>query len=163
RVAGNSIQDAGIRPSVRRMVVARANGKKAPFSPDGPLTWGEIDVVRTDVFNPAVIPGLLPPGPVTPGQSWKASPAPVLELTDMEKVDEGELTVKFLGVAEVEKRKVAKLEVGGTVRGVNEDGPNRQTLAGTAYFDLDAGMLTYLSIKGTHELLDGTTSQTVGI
>ena len=42
------------------MVVIKAGERKAPFSPDGPLTWGEIDVVRTDVFNPALVPGLLP-------------------------------------------------------------------------------------------------------
>ena len=41
----------------------QVRGPPRPFSPDGPLTWGEIDVVRTDVFNPAAIPGLLPPGP----------------------------------------------------------------------------------------------------
>ncbi|HYH67627.1 MAG TPA: hypothetical protein VD866_23215, partial [Urbifossiella sp.] len=33
---------------------------------------------------------------------------------------------------------------------------------GTAFFDLDAKLLTYLSVKGTHELLDGTSGQTTG-
>src|SRR6185312_472132 len=128
RVVGNNTQDAGIRPSVRRMVVIRSGERRAPFSPDGPLTWGEIDVVRTDVFNPSVIPGLLPPGPVKPGRSWKASAAAVAELTDMEKVESGELTVEHLGITEVEKKRVAKLKISGTVRGVNEDGPSRQRI-----------------------------------
>lgn len=163
RVLGPTTQDAGIRPSVRRLVVLKSGPKKAPFSPDGPLTWGEIDVVRTDVFSPAVVPGLLPPGPVKPGQTWKATPAAVAELTDMEKVDEGDLTVEFVGVLTVDGKRVARLKLGGTVRGVNEDGPNRQKLDGTAYFDLGAGILTYLSVKGTHELLDGTSGQTVGL
>ena len=68
-----------------------------PFSPDGPLTWGEIDVVRTDVFNPARIPGLLPAGPVKKGQTWKASAAAVAELTDMEKVEDGALDGRVRG------------------------------------------------------------------
>ena len=68
RTVGEAKQDAGIRPSVRRMVVIKSGERKAPFSPDGPMTWGEIDVVRTDVFNPALIPGLLPNGPVKPEQ-----------------------------------------------------------------------------------------------
>ena len=55
----------------------------------------------------------------------------------------------------------AKLRISGTVRGVNEDGPNRQKLEGTAYFNTEAGIVSYLSIKGTHELLDGA-GQTVG-
>lgn len=162
RTVGELKQDAGIRPSVRRMVVIRAGTRKAPFSPDGPLMWGEIDVVRTDVFNPALIPGLLPPGAVKPGQTWKASAATVAELTDMEKVEEGAITVEFVGVTKVAERRVARLKLSGTVRGVNEDGPNRQKIDGTAYFDLDGGFLSYLSVRGTKDLLDGK-GQTVGV
>ena len=161
RVVGTNSQDAGIRPSVRRMVVIRTGERRAPFSPDGPLTWGEIDVVRTDVFNPAAIPGLLPNAPVKPGQTWKATAAAVAELTDMEKVEEGGLTVEFVGMTTLLGKPAAKLRISGTVRGVNEDGPNRQKLEGTAYFNTEAGIVSYLSIKGTHELLDGA-GQTVG-
>jgi hypothetical protein len=156
RTLGPVAQEASIRPSVRRMVVMKSGPRKAPFSPDGPLTWGEIDVVRTDVFTPAAVPGLLPTGPVKPGQSWKPTDAAVAELTDMEKVEEGSLTVEFVGVAVVNGRRTARLGVGGTVRGVNEDGPSRQRLDGTAYFDLESNLLVYLSLKGTHELLDGS-------
>jgi len=162
RVIGPNKQDAGIRPSVRRMVVIRKDDRRAPFSPDGPLTWGEIDVVRTDVFNPAVIPGLLLKGPVKPGQTWKATATAVAELTDMEKVEEGDLTVEFVGMTTLVGKPAAKLRIAGTVRGVNEDGPNRQKLEETAYFNLEAGLVNYLSIKGTHELLDGASGQTMG-
>jgi hypothetical protein len=162
RTVGEAKQDAGVRPSVRRMVILKSGERKAPFSPDGPLTWGEIDVVRTDVFCPALIPGLLPPNRVKPGQSWKASAAAVAELTDMEKVEEGAVTVEFVGLTKVSGKPLARLKLTGTVRGVNEDGPNRQKIDGTAYFDLDASILTYLSVRGTHELLDGK-GQTVGV
>ncbi len=162
RTVGEAKQDAGIRPSVRRMVIIKAGERKAPFSPDGPMTWGEIDVVRTDVFNPALVPGLLPNGPVKPGQTWKASAASVAELTDMEKVEEGAITVEFVGITKPGGKQLARLKISGTVRGVNEDGPNRQKLDGTAYFDLEAGILTYLSVKGTKELLDGK-GQTAGV
>lgn len=162
RTVGGAKQDAGIRPSVRRMVVVKAGARKAPFSPDGPLTWGEIDVVRTDVLNPALVPGLLPPAAVKPGQAWKASAAAVSELTDMEKVEDGSITVEFVGVAKVNDRRMARLKLSGSVRGVNEDGPNRQKIDGTAYFDLESNYLAYLSVKGTHELLDGE-GRTVGV
>jgi hypothetical protein len=162
RTIGDLKQDAGIRPSVRRMIVIKSGARRAPFSPDGPLMWGEIDLVRTDVFNPALIPGLLPSTPVKPGESWVASAAAVAELTDMEKVDEGRLTVEFVGATKVGEKRVARLKLSGTVRGVNEDGPSRQKLEGTGYFDLDGGILTYLSVKGTKELLDGK-GQTVGL
>jgi hypothetical protein len=42
----------------------------------------------------------------------------------------------------------------GTVRGINEDGPNRQRLEGYFYFDLDSRHLSYLSLKGVSILLD---------
>ncbi len=155
RRVGDADQDATVRPAVRRMVVLKGGAKKAPFSPDGPLTWGEIDLIRTDIFTPAAVPGLLPAGPVRPGQSWPVAPAAVAELTDMEKVDAGGLTAEYVGPTTVDGKRLARLKVSGTVRGVNEDGPNTQTLDGTLYFDLDAHFLTYLSLKGTHELLDG--------
>lgn len=162
RFVGEVKQDAGLRPSIRRMVIIKNGTRKAPFSPDGPLTWGEIDVVRTDVFNPALIPGLLPTQAVKPGQTWKASDAAIAELTDMQKVDEGSIVIEFIGIARPNGKQLARLKISGTLRGVNEDGPNRQKVEGTAYFDLNGSILSYLSVKGTKELLDGK-GQTVGI
>jgi hypothetical protein len=168
RALGDIKQDASIRPSVRRMVVIRPKALKdalarpVPFSPDGPLTLGELDIVRTDVFAPALVPGLLPPGAVKPGATWKASADAVSELTNVEKVEEGGVTVEFVGIAKPGGKQLARLKVSGTVRGVNEDGPCRHKLDGTAYFDLDANLLTYLSVKATKEMLDGK-GQTVGV
>src|SRR5262249_18295988 len=42
----------------------------------------------------------------------------------------------------------------GTVRGTNEDGPNRQTLDGYLYFDLESNHVSYLYLKGLSVLLD---------
>jgi hypothetical protein len=103
----------------------------------------------------------LPTGAVRKGQTWKASAAAVAELTDMEKVESGEITIEFAGVAEINNKRLARLEISGSIRGVNEDGPNQQKLEGKAFFDLDDGLLSYLSLRGTHELLDGK-GQTVG-
>src|SRR5207245_8275778 len=69
RTVGDKPQDVTIRPAVRRMVILRTGHREVPFSPDGPLTWSEIDLVRTDVFTPALI-GLLPERPVVPGDRW---------------------------------------------------------------------------------------------
>lgn len=155
RTIGDQEQKAGIREAVRRMVVLRgAGGKKAPFSPDGPLTYGEIDVVKNDLFSPTLVAGLLPAKEVKPGDKWAASAAAVQDLTDLDAITDGGLTVEFVGVVPVSNRKHAKLAVSGTVRGTNEDGPNRQKLDGTAYFDLEQNRLDYLKLTGTHEMLD---------
>src|SRR5262249_27591545 len=51
RTVADRPQEASLRPGVRRMVLLREGPRKAPFSPDGPLTWSEIDQVRTDTLT----------------------------------------------------------------------------------------------------------------
>lgn len=155
RTVGGREQKADIRPEVRRMVVMRSDkGKKAPFSPDGPLAFDDIDVVKSDLFCPALVPGLLPAKAVTAGTRWRATDEAVADLTDLEKVEGGGLDVEFVGVIESNKRKYAKLSLSGTVKGTSEDGPSRQQIDGTAYFDLEANRLSYLKLNGVHEMLD---------
>lgn len=154
RTVGDREQKADLREAIRRMVVMRSDkGKKAPFSPDGPLTLNEIDVVRNDIFPAVLVPGLLPANAVKPGDKWAASTAAVMDLTDLESLDEGGLTVEFVSVVMIGNRRNAKLKVSGSVRGQSDDGPTRQKLDGTAYFDLEAERLAYLKLSGTHELI----------
>jgi len=162
RTIGDKEQKATIREGVRRMVVLRSEkGKKAPFSPDGPLLWSEIDVVKHDLFTPVLVAGLLPKDDVKTGAKWTASAAAIAELTDLETIDEGGLAVEFSSVVMLNDRKLAKLAITGTVRGINEDGPTRQKLDGTAYFDIEAGRLTYLKLNGVHEML-GSDGKAIG-
>jgi hypothetical protein len=153
RTVGDRPQQATIRPEVRRLVLLRKGNAEVPFSPDGPLTWGEIDQVRTDVFTPALT-GLLPERPVRSGDRWSASNGAVLELTDLERLAEGQLDCRLEQVTVLEKRRHARIAFSGTVRGTNEDGPNRQTLDGYLYFDLDSNHVSYLYLKGISVLLD---------
>ncbi len=155
RTVGDRKQTADIRKDVRRLVVLRSNNVKSPFSPDGPLLWSEIDVVKNDLFAPALADGLLPGKEVKPGDSWNATASAVRELTDLEKVSVGALVVKLVGVVTFDGKSRARLSVSGSLRGVDDNGPAKHTLDGTAYVDLDTSLLSYLSVKGTHELLDG--------
>ncbi len=156
RTIGDKEQKASIRDTVRRMVVLRSEkGKKAPFSTDGPLLWSEIDVVKHDIFTPVLVAGLLPKDEVKPGSKWTANAAAIAELTDLETIDEGGIAVEFASVVMLNDRKLAKVAITGTVRGTNEDGPTRQKLDGTAYFDIEAKRLTYLKLNGVHEMLGG--------
>src|SRR5439155_13817583 len=153
RTVGDKPQDVTIRPAVRRMVILRTGHREVPFSPDGPLTWSEIDLVRTDVFTPALI-GLLPERAVAPGDRWPAAAAAVEELTDLEKIEEGSLECRFDEITSLAGRRLARVRLVGSVRGVNEDGPNRQQFDGYYYFDLTSNPLPYLSLEATHFLLD---------
>lgn len=155
RKVGDQPQQSTIRPEVRRLVVLRHRNMEVPFSPDGPLTWGEIDLVRTDVFTPALV-GLLPGKPVQPGDRWTAAHPAIQELTDLERIEDGQVECRLEQVTTIERRRHARVALAGTVRGVNEDGPNRQRLEGYFFFDLESNHLSYLYIKGTNYLLDKT-------
>jgi hypothetical protein len=153
RQVGGRPQQSTVRPEVRRLVLLRLNQVEVPFSPDGPLTWGEIDLVRTDVFTPALA-GLLPSGSVRPGARWPAEAGAVQELTDLERIEEGKIECRLEEITSLNQRRLARIAFAGTVAGVNEDGPNRQQLDGYCLFDLESQHLSYLYLKGTHLLLD---------
>jgi hypothetical protein len=153
RRLGDRTQQNTIRPSVRRLIILRLDPLEVPFSPDGPLTWGEIDLVRTDVFTPALA-GLLSDKAVTPGATWTAATSAIQELTDMERIEEGKVECRLEQVNWVQKRRQARVAFAGAVRGINEDGPNRQELEGYFYFDLESNHLSYLYLKGVSSLLD---------
>src|SRR5260370_9046099 len=146
-------QEASLRPEVRRLVVLHHKGIEVPFSPDGPLTPPEIDLIRTDIFTPAFA-GLLPDKAVKAGDRWKASQAAVQELTDMVKIKEGELECRLDKLMSIEKRRIARVDLSGAIRGLTEDGPNQQKLTGYFDFDLDSNYVSYFYLKGVHLLLD---------
>jgi hypothetical protein len=153
RQVGDKPQESTIRPEVRRLVVLRRKNVEVPFSPDGPLLWSEIDLVRTDVFTPALT-GLLPDQPAAPGSRWTARATAIQELTDMERIEEGLVACRFTEVTSLGRRQHARIDFTGTVRGTNEDGPNRQHLEGYCFFDLQSRHISYLYLKGTQSLLD---------
>jgi hypothetical protein len=153
RKFGEQLQESSLRPETRRMVLLRHKQAEVPFSPDGPLTWGEIDRVRTDVFTPA-LRGLLPAHDVRAGEEWQASAQAVTELTDLDEITEGQIVCKLQEVVSRGSRRYAQVSFKGTVRGINEDGPNRQQLDGFLFFDLQSNHLSYLSMNGKSWLLD---------
>ena len=153
RKVGGELQKTTIRPAVRRMVVLRQNNVEVPFSPDGPLTYPEIDVVRTDVFTPALTT-LLPRGPVRVGDSWKAGESGVRELTDLEKITGGELVCRLDKLDNANGQSLAKITFVGGISGIGENGPTRHDLDGFLYFDRNVRRVAYVSLKGTETLVD---------
>jgi hypothetical protein len=153
RKVGDQPQQTGIRPEVRRQVLLRHKQNEVPFSPDGPLTWAEIDLVRTDVFTPA-LGGMLPAQAVRPGAQWDAAVTALQELTDLERVESGSLRCRYDQETVLANRKHARVSFTGTVRGTGEDGPTSHTLEGYFLFDLQSQHLSYLFLKGVQTLLD---------
>jgi hypothetical protein len=153
RKVGAEPQKTTIRPAVRRMVILRQNNVEVPFSPDGPMTWGEIDLVRTDVFTPALTT-LLPKNAVRVGDTWKSGEPAVRELTDLEKITGGELTCRLDKLDDAGGQSTAKITFTGVISGIGENGPTRHDLDGFLYFDRNARRIGYVSLKGNETLVD---------
>jgi hypothetical protein len=153
RTVDDQPQESTLRPAIRRLVILRNGHREVPFSPDGPMTWGEVHLISKDVFTPALATALLPDRAVSPGDRWQAKPSAAQELTDLEQI-EGGLECRFVEVTNLAGRRLARVTFAGTVRGVSDDGPCRQQLEGFYYFDLESSHLSYLSLKGSHSLLD---------
>jgi hypothetical protein len=153
RKVGDQAQQSTLRPAVHRLVILRKNQVEVPFSPDGPMTWNELDMIRTDVFSPALT-GLLPAQAVAIGETWKAGAGAVQELTDFEKIDDGHLTCKLDQLQVLGGRKHARITFSGSVRGIGEDGPTRHAVDGYLLFDLESNHIGYVWMRGLQHLLD---------
>lgn len=153
RKVGEQNQQSSLRPQVQRLVILRQNQVEVPFSPDGPMTWNELDLIRTDVFTPALT-GLLPSQPVRVGDKWEATVAAIQELTDLDKIEQGGMACRLEQLAQINQRRHARISFSGNVRGLGEDGPTSHQLDGYLFFDMESKHISYLSVRGVQHLLD---------
>jgi hypothetical protein len=161
RRAGKNDQQGKLRNEARRLVILRKNHLEVPFCPHGPLLWDELDMVRTDIFTPA-LQGLLPANPVRLKDSWRADSTAMQELTDLETINAGALTCEFRDMIKNAGRSYAVIAFEGKVTGVNEDGPAQHEINGHLYFDLASNHLSYLTMTGKQLLLDKNGKATGG-
>jgi hypothetical protein len=153
RKIGDEEQHSKLRPEALRLVIMRHHQYEVPFCPSGPLTWGELELVRTDVFAPA-LKGLFPQKPVLVGARWKADDTAIQELTDLEKIEKAEFECTLEKITTLLGHRHAHVQFEGKVQGVGEDGNAVHELRGSYYVDLDASFLSYVYVKGTHHLVD---------
>jgi len=153
RKVADEEQHNKLRPEAARLVILRHNQFEVPFCPSGPLTGGEIELVRTDVFSPALA-GLFPVGPVKVGDRWRVDNVAAQELTDVEKIAKADIVCTFDKITTLLGRRNAHVNFEGRVDGIGEDGNALHELRGSFYVDLDANFLSYVYVKGVHHLLD---------
>ena len=147
RKVGDEDQHSKRRPEAQRLVILRTKQYEVPFCPTAPLLWSEIELVRTDVFVPA-LQGLFPTDAVRVGDRWRADNIAIQELTDVEKIEQADFTCTLDKVTTLLGRRTAHVSFEGKVRGVGEDGNALHELRGAYYFDLEANFLIYLYVKG---------------
>ncbi len=134
-----------------RMIVAmRTPEGTSCFSPTGPLTRDELDLV-TEHFNPQCLAGLLPGKAVKVGESWNISPAAAQTACAFHSLTRNNLTGKLIGAAGGK----ATFAIEGTAEGIEHGAKVGLTITATGIFDVTAKRITELTWKQKDEREQG--------
>jgi hypothetical protein len=152
---GEAKQTIQLRPGVERILLERVNDHSTIFSPDGPLTGPELDLLQPEPFVSA-LRGLLPAKMSKIGDQWEASNEAASELTGVDPIQSGKLQCTLKEVKPTNDGTVARIVFSGTLTGPTEQGPTRSSIEGYLHFDLDQQLISYLVMNGRSEILDAS-------
>ena len=151
--AGEQISNATLRPAVRLIVAqGQADGLEL-FSPSGPLTYGELELVRIPGDTLAVL-ALLPASAVETGESWKAPGWSLPLLSGQEAIEKGELTVKLESI----ESDTARISFAGEVTGAALGAPSVVGIEGHLLFDLEQKLVKGIELSQTEKRSIGAVS-----
>jgi hypothetical protein len=138
-------------PSDRRLILAKRNGDGLfCFSPNGPLTRDDLDLV-TDHFNPQCLPGLLPGKVVNAGDTWTLTNATVQAACRFDATVKTTLAGKLTAV----KDGIASFVINGNVEGLENGSKVAIEVAASGSFNIIAGHITSLTWKQKDEREQG--------
>ncbi|MBN9117922.1 MAG: hypothetical protein J0I06_01940 [Planctomycetes bacterium] len=130
-------------PADRRLIVAvRSSEGPFCFSPAGPLTRDELDLV-TEHFNPQCLAGLLPGKAVSVGDTWPIGPVAAQAACQFDGLVKHTLTGKLTSVADGK----ARFTVEGAAEGIEHGAKVSLAITATGVFDLTAKRIVELSWK----------------
>lgn len=131
------VDNRPITPLLRedRRLVGVSQGKSdlTIFSPNGPLTREELDLITLPADS-LVLGGLLPTEPVRPGDTWNPSDATLAVLLDLEAVGQSQVKAMLI---EVEKGR-AKIEMSGIVNGAVGGVASEVDMKARCYYGMDS-------------------------
>jgi len=130
-----------IRPEVALLVAERRDESVVVFSPAGPLTRSELEVVEA-VGDPLALTGLLPDRPVVRGDHWRVGGDAVRGLSGYDALAANalEATVESLDAT------AAIIRLKGEIRGAALGGAGTISCEGTLRFDRIAGQIVRLDL-----------------
>lgn len=128
-------------PAAKALIATRRTkqGSLQSFSPDGPLTREDLDVLEH--FDTLAVPGLLPTKELAVGATWKVSDAAAQGLCYFEGLTTNNLTGKLEQV----KDQKATLAITGDARGIFAGADVKLKVNATAVFDMAVGRITSLT------------------
>jgi hypothetical protein len=137
----------------RALVVAQCyKGQSLAYSPKGPLTRPELDVLQH--FDTLHLPGLLPGKEVAVGDTWKVSNDTAQALCSFEALTSQELTGKLDAV----KDGFATVSVTGTASGIDLGASVKLKITAACRFDLTKHRLRFVEWKQHDERDQGPAS-----
>ena len=135
---------ASLRPEVA-LLVAEKRDRGWPvvvFSPAGPLTWSELEVVQA-VGDPLALGDLLPPGPVAPGDHWKVGDVAAKGVSGYDTVTSNGLEATLESADPTR----ARIRLKGRIEGSAFGGTGVIGCEGFAFFDRDLARIDHLDLN----------------
>lgn len=133
---------AVLRPEVALLVASPRAEEIEVFSPSGPLTRSELELVQ-GAGDPLALVDLLPEKPVKNGQSWPVGSLSARSLSAYDTLGDNGLKATL----ESADDRGAKFRLSGEVRGSVLGGEGQMTLAGSFHFDREAGRVDELTVE----------------
>ncbi|HXG10039.1 MAG TPA: hypothetical protein VNK04_09635 [Gemmataceae bacterium] len=139
-----------LRPERRLVAAQRHKDQPLAYSPAGPLTYEEAELIGGH-FDSLALTGLLPGREVAVGERWKVPPAVVQALCHFEGLTEHDLTGKLDKV----EGKTAHVSITGSATGIDLGALVKLKVEAVCRFDLESGRLVRLEWKQHDEREQG--------
>lgn len=130
-----------LRPDRRLVVVHRPADETTLFSPQGPLTREELDLLDVP-GNSLLIDELLPDRPVSVGDRWTHTEPLMAGLLGLEAVSQAEVSSELKDVDPA----AARMELSGTVQGAIGGVATQVELKGRYKFNRQTGRVSWLAL-----------------
>jgi hypothetical protein len=151
--AGEQISNVTLR-NAARLIIAGGRGEGIDlFSPSGPLTYGELELLRIPCDSLAML-ALLPESAVEPGESWKAADWALPLLTGVESVEKGAVKCKLESVNPEE----ARISFSGTVSGATTGAAASVRVDGHLIYDRQQKFISRLEVTQSEKRAIGAVS-----
>jgi hypothetical protein len=157
-VVGGEKTDKSLSSTSRLMVVHGGNAGLSIFSPSGPLTYDDLELLRMPGDSLSLLP-FLPPGKVRVGGSWTPSGFAVQMLTGIDAVAKSTVTCKLKSAADGK----AVIALAGKVEGARDGAPTTIDLDGEITYHLTRNYVSGLTLKQKESTRTGPVSPALDV
>lgn len=137
---GDDRDEVGLRDQ-RRYVVVESAPAITFFSPQGPLTVEEFDLLK-QIGDSLLLDRLLPDEPVSVGTSWRPDAALVAALFGLDEVAKHDITCRVAEITDA----VVRFEIGGSASGRLNDAAGSIEVRGKFRFDRRLQRVDWLGV-----------------